>query len=346
MAFLLNYDQTASSTNDIASRLLNGNTRPHTWASGDFLEFNFTVPIAGWSSNTQTSEDLGTSDLFLSVRTSDSSTLTTGTTIAFDTVDSESTSAVDYNSSTGIYTVRETSLYDVTALMTFSGSASSINQVASFDLHVNGTRVDKASSPSAHTTSATHTYSPVLATTVRLFKGDEVELVVNSQFNVNPAGNDDLNYLKITKRSSAQAILETEEVSAIYGKNAGQSFTHNTYDVVEFDIKEYDSHSAVSSGVFTVPVSGRYFVDATIAFQSSGNETSLTAIIRKNSSNEIITDLPNSWNETNQSIKVSGMLNCNKGDTIDIYVRQINGDSTSRTLSATARNYLSIYRIK
>jgi hypothetical protein len=54
-----------------------------------------------------------------------------------------------------------------------------------------------------------------------------------------------------------------EVVAARYSTASGQSISANTYTTVNFNIKEYDTHNAVTTGtnwVFTAPVAGIYNV--------------------------------------------------------------------------------------
>jgi hypothetical protein len=69
-----------------------------------------------------------------------------------------------------------------------------------------------------------------------------------------------------TKRSSPQTILETETVAVIATDASGQNLnkTPLTWDTVE-----EDTHGALSSGVFTAPVSGFYQVEAQVLTSSS-----------------------------------------------------------------------------
>ena len=128
-----------------------------------------------------------------------------------------------------------------------------------------------------------------------------------------------------------------QSISARYTTTAGQSIPSVTGTIVNFDTKDYDTNSAVTTGAswkFTAPVSGKYsvksFIEWTNASFTVGNGVSLD--LYKNGSYFSRIDfrqIPStaSWAPASSGAET---INLTASDYIDLRVTQ--GESTARTL--------------
>lgn len=103
--------------------------------------------------------------------------------------------------------------------------------------------------------------------------------------------------------------------------DAGQFFTSSRDNMIYENVK-VDSHSAynTSTGVYTVPSSGKYLVNAIVGFDVCINEFIINAFIYVNGVEVVQVFVPYSglstyWLHTGY---LEGIVNCIPGDTIEI----------------------------
>lgn len=142
------------------------------------------------------------------------------------------------------------------------------------------------------------------------------------------------------------------DIFAKYETAAGQSIATATTTVVDFGTKNIDTHTAVTTGaswVFTAPEGGLYLVSSHLLFVSGGGwdagESALLGL-RKNTSLVKYMAMYYSAGTHAQSVGVGGTetVYCNKGDTIDVIIRQNTGGSVALN-TAASENWISITRI-
>lgn len=156
--------------------------------------------------------------------------------------------------------------------------------------------------------------------------GDEIYLT----FNVPIVG-----WSSSTVMSSDAA---TTVVSAAAYNDATQTIALNTYTQVAFNRTWHDTHGALSSNVFTCPVSGYYRVSGNIESSPAvwANAEGLAIVAYKNGS--IYASMAKTYAQNaaaaNVSLVASGSvtLKCNAGETISLYA--FNGSGAQKTLIA------------
>lgn len=306
----------ASSNGNMAKTLANAIT-----ASGNGIAFRFTVPILGWSSNSIQSEDIGNREIRVRGAGNAGTVLTAGTTpMTFTEVEDTSAS---WDGST--FTVPESGDYHVSGNVRLTG-ASDIQVQA----YVNGSLVFPFGGN--YGSQQSHNFGG----TIKLVKGDL--LTLRSNTNVTLSNSTTLHTLHILKMAQPQTILETETVAARYTSNSGQTVA-DTVNII-YEDKDYDTHGAynVSTGVYTVPVTGKYFVQASVKTSNTSLGEGISFEVNGTNIYEV-----QSVSSDDTSVTGSQILNLTKGHTLEI----VNNYGSSRTYT-TSPEFMtfSIARIK
>ena len=125
-------------------------------------------------------------------------------------------------------------------------------------------------------------------------------------------------------------------IVAIYRSNTGQSVPNGVFTVVDYNVLEVDTHSAVTTGSswkFTAPVSGYYHVDAEILFAATntwadGEAGNLSIIVNGNTNTEKAFDRKDNYGSSASIMMFLGgstALYLRAGDYIDVRVIQYSG---------------------
>lgn len=253
------------------------------------------VPILGWSSNVQMSDSADTRVVAMKAVTTGVPTgsLSGASATIFGTIDFD-TNAL-YNSTTGIYTVGIPGYYKVSGQVIVEGTEA-LNQFLTLGCYVNTTPTQLGLTR-VQNTLLTSTFATV-NTTVKCNAGDTISLRTNTNITSAAFANDgSAHWFTVERLSGPSAIAATETVAASYWLSA--NFTASTTIPINFDSKEFDSHSAVTTSAtawkFTAPISGTYLV--TGIGGASTAVTSFFALYKTNSSLKLI------------GVSVSGSLN-------------------------------------
>jgi len=225
---------------------------PHTMAAGDSVQLKFSVPILGWSSNVQMSDDADTRVVSM-VAYKNGGSITAATTIASWTDVNKDTHG-GFNSSTGIYTIQVSGDYWVDYSAGTTGTANNLHSV-----YVNGTQTLRSDGYAANG--------------VRHVSGLLEGLQAGDTIDVRPTANDtlasvDFNRLSIFRLSGPSAIAASEKVAALYEDNGGQALTANVTDIT-FSTKTSDTHGAWNGSIFTANRSGYYSTKGMMAITAS-----------------------------------------------------------------------------
>ena len=293
-------------------------------SSGETVSFFGLVPVLGFSSSVQTSDQTDTRIVdFAGTQVSQAVTANV-TNISFTTVKDTHGAW-----STNQYTVQAAGDYLVSAsfLASVAGTAG--------DVYKNGSRVGAYLGASAYTNGAA-TGGSALVT--GLVTGDIIT-VRSTQSATLTAG-----YLSIHRLSGPSAIAASETVSMTVGSST-TSIASGTPTKAIFSSVSFDSHSAynTTTGTFTVPVSGKYSVSAFLYWNNASTGNAFRTLIYKNGSKAI----DGSWG-VRVGTEVSSIsaitLRCNAGDTIEVYGLQADGAARALSGSATEQVF-SVNRI-
>ena len=236
-------------------------TSPATWASGDAVSVEITVPIVGWSSNVQMSSDTDTRVVAARISTNNTSQVfnSTAPLLIYSTVESDTHGA--YNATTGVYTVPVAGWYQVDAQAFMSGTVVASGNSLSITLFKNGVGIAAI----AQMRSAAAQGNPQMSgsTKVLLNAGDAITFRGYSDAATTPYGSSaSYNNISISRLSGPAVIAQSESVCASYGLTTAQSVAINT--VIKYDTKIKDSHNFfnVTTGLATIPISGTYAISA------------------------------------------------------------------------------------
>lgn len=231
---------------------------PVTWGNGNFLNLRFQVPISGWSSTTQMSNDTDTRVVAAVITGSGTSfTGSTSTLLVPTTVSQDTHGAM--NASTGVYTVPVSGFY------TFGGVVSTPTALTylQFQYGKNGSTATSQFIGLWQAQGGTAVNATTSGTVTKyLVAGDTIDFRVSGSttFSCSNAVN-----IFINRLSGPAAIAATESVSALYtGIPTGT--VNNSFNTNTFPTKVKDTHSAYASGTYTVPTSGSYSIAAMFSY--------------------------------------------------------------------------------
>lgn len=328
-----------------ASAAANGNALGA--GSGGTITLTASVPISGWSSSSQVSDGYDGRDISFIARGTPTGTLNTGynkVTFAAGTVQSDTVAGF----SGGTYTIRSSGKYDISYNQRMDWATGVVNGDSGVAIYINGANV----SEQFVKTGATGVLQAMPIVTLigrQLNASDTVEFY---SYNSNTTPTFNTGTISVARRQSPTTISATEVVAAFYNTSAGQTIATATDSVVNFGTLVDDTHNAVTTGAawkFTCPVAGKYFVSTGVVYVTQFTTVGSTILIgvRKNSS--LVFQKRRSPYATTggpyYDVSVSGYVNCNAGDTIDVMLNQ--NDGGNRLLTTTAlENFVSIYRIK
>jgi hypothetical protein len=329
-------------------------TNPITFAAGNVIDLTWSVPISGWSSNVVMSDgaDSRVVAARYSILTTDQTGVNTNNS-AVKVVFNNSTTSPNFDThgkfSSGTFTVPVSGKYKISPVITLAGTnvLANIYQVR---IHKNGSLLTFAGD---QTPAAGTRFSVGSPNTLDFVAGDTIDIYLfgvgnNSVSTLTILA--DVTFCSIERISGPASVGASESVNAVYKSSSGQSIANATEVIVDFATKEFDSHGAVTTGagwVFTAPVSGKYLVNAEIAYASAawtiGNLNYIELLV-----NGSVIAQPNrpaeGTNTQSLTNSLSRTVSLLQGQTIQ--VKLYHGQGTTLTLAADARNnYISITKV-
>jgi hypothetical protein len=304
---------------------------PYTFANADFIyAYVKNVPIVGWSSNVQSSSDTDTRVIAARAYCSANFAASTTTPINFDTVDFDKSGSITTSATAWKFTAPISGIYSVSCYF------ASANIVALL-IYKNGS-LDSGLVANNSTTGRGGG-----ALSISLNAGDFIDIRPDSSATIDgTTASNNRSYVSIHRISGPSVITNTESVNARYF--ASSTSISGSLATVSWTTKDFDSHAGMSSGTYTIPVSGKYQVNASVAttgtfalnnqviieIQKNGSVVSRV----KNYAGGVVTDLTG---------EIGDIISCNATDTIRI---QLSSGATGPSIvSSNFENYFSIARI-
>lgn len=302
---------------------------PFTFASGDQIDVSFSIPITGWSSQVQMSNDTDTRVCAVSV-TGSSTSVGSNTTIAPTTITKDTHGAWFGSTFTtpisgwyrisGVYQAgANTSLYAELYYKVNSGSS----------VLLGGNRANPAIGLLYGTGSRD----------VYLNAGDTVIFIGNQS---GAAQSPTYYDASISRISGPSVVAANEVVMASYSLASTQSTTTAVEAVVILLTKNTDTHNAynTSTGLFTCPSSGKYLIAGSVAFVGSASGERVLYARKNGSAFKTLDRRPGV--ATTTKVNGSMVIDCNAGDTLAFSVIQnsggalnIIGDASENTITIT-----------
>lgn len=246
------------------------------------------VPILGWGSSVEMSNDTDTR--IVAMRASgDPASATVGNPVIFPTADYDTHGV--YSVSTGLYTVAVPGYYRV------HGYIVSANATITIQIAVDGATVISGGITDAN---GEGTYTG----TVKVNSGQTIA--------IEPSGTLDAatgSTLHIEKMSGPSAIAASEDVNA---RASGDPASATVGNPIIWPTADWDTHGAygVSTGLYTVPVAGKYRV--------SGYIVSANATITVNIAKDGATDIAGGVTDANGECTFTGVSRATAGQTLSI----------------------------
>lgn len=318
--------------------------------SSNYFEFNFSIPITGWSSNTVSSADTDTRVCSCEA----SAKLPTGTisgslsAAKFPSVDKDTHAG--YSVSTGLYTAQISGFYAVSAIIEVSHASVSVNGSLGIAFQVNGTTNYCPNFTKFQSTSVVD-YSVSTSGVVYLNAGDSIGVVVSSSGTTPSYSNNTFgSSFSINRLSGPSVVQATENVHAkAYG--SGTTVASGTTTTLIFGTVEYDSHGqySTSTGKYTCPVAGVY--ECTCFFQASASSGTgavndlETLRLQKNGGSDLTIGFFTAQTTTalTRSINGTGQFKCVAGDTLNFAIN--NPDSAFSGANSQGGTWCTFKRI-
>lgn len=228
----------------------------------------FEVPITGWSSNVQMSNDTDTRVVAANYQATAIQALSgTVTNVLYNSSIFDTHAAM----SSGVYTIPVPGYYTANVC-----NVPNITPVT-FSLYKNGILFE-AIGVNAGTQKIAQG-----SCTVYGVAGDQLSVRADTNCSsvVSPSGN----FFAINRLSGPAVVAATESVNMKYVNTAGTSIANSGDNNVPFATKVFDSHNAWTGTQYVVPVSGKYRVSGTLGFASStyGVNNQVQCSVYKNS---------------------------------------------------------------
>jgi hypothetical protein len=328
------------------------NASPMTFASGDSVSFDFSVPVAGWSSNTTISTDFGGRDVVFHASGTPTGTVNGSyNTLTYPTV-SKNTVSMSYSS--GVLTILESGFYDLSAGVRYNKNTWGAAESGEVAVYKNSSTQLGSGLERAWATANTGLTPQVTLPGVYLSAGETVEVKGAATTGATLSSSETAAYFYVAKRSSPQTLMGMEVVAAVFSSNSTQNIPNSTSTIVNYSNKFLDTHGAVTTGVswkFTAPVSGMYEISsanqyAALGGWAAGEEATLE--VYKNGSQHARLDAEFMQATHSTYVFLSGsprIISLSEGDYIDVRTRQNSGAALDLT-SSSAENWISIKKIK
>ena len=321
-----------------------GATTPMTWANGDNLISTVSVPILGWSSSVQMSDQADTRVVaaYKGFNTPTGTLSNSYNVVKFSGMDKDTHNG--YNASTGLYTVPVSGYYRVSSTLEISKTSYSAGNFNLAVIYVNGSAVTYGASVVSGTTNVN---AVMVSGTVFANAGDTIGIysycsaATGLTFTTSAGGSN----FSLERISGPSAIAATESVNLRYTSTAGQSLASGN-TTLSFATKDYDSHGAFSSNTtFTAPIAGKYSIKAKVASNTiSGLSANYLRILVNGSSVSEAQFAMTYATASNFTFPISDTVKLNAGDTVTIQFQNGFG-STVTAVTTTGTVSLAIERV-
>lgn len=321
-------------------------TVPRTFANLDRIDFSFSVPIVGWSSNTVMSNDTDTRIVAARFTTASSQSITNaGVIVDYNVKDYDTHGAVTTGASWK-FTAPVPGKYEIKGYMQLVPGTNAVADRLRMSLFKNGSVFEDIGVSLAQTTSAiTHRFS--FSGTINLVAGDYIHVVADLPTTTNLAGSSQVNWISISRISGQATIAATESISARYANTAGTTINTGALTVVPFVTKVVDTHAAWDgTNKFTAPISGKYAIKANLILAGATLTTAQNfqcAVYKNGALDSYGLIIYGNGMAATYTVNASTTINLLAGEYVQLFA-WCNGTSTALS-TATGANYICIERV-
>jgi hypothetical protein len=227
-------------------------TIPFTWASGDTIFIEVTVPIQGWSSNARISEDLGGREVVLQASRSGSNQTvgTSETDIIFNNGITDDLSIL--NTTTGIVTLPESGFYDVSSILRVDTGGTAPTQLIFYIDHSDssGSLIQRYTFTARTDLDSSSAHFDSGDIVIKGSRGDQINIVGQSSTTSSTLLTSSL--FKVAKRSSPQTLYQ-DAFMECQTKFLSADVTSNNTDIADLRFNNVDigkPHSIIFSAYF------------------------------------------------------------------------------------------------
>lgn len=309
------------STSTSALTKQNGNAVNST---GNTFTFFARVPITGWASSVQMSQDSIPGAVAMSAQLS-----TTSVPNNSETTFTAWTSVVDTHGAfaSGVFTAPVSDLYEFSASAIFAANATGSRYITV----KKNTSTSLAIAQNSTATSGTVDTNVVIPTTiVKLNAGDTLILRGFQNSGGSLSMQTGVNTVFSIRRLMSYAAIPASELVAARYVGCTTSIT-STAAKITFTTKQVDTHGLYSSGTYTAPTRGMYGISAAVRVQTTPvvDHTASLFIYKNGSAFKQFLHRFKVASTTSTDIQVNDQLLLNAGDTIEIYC---NAEGTSPSI--------------
>lgn len=303
------------------------------------------IPIQGWSSQTQASNQSQNRDISARYSTAVGQSISNGSTVIVDfgTATYDTAAAVTTGGSWK-FTAPEAGRYSVSAMIAYANASFSQGSAPSIYIYKNGSIYCTLGMKQVD---ATNTARQIVmgSDEVPMIAGDYIDLRTDhsesSARSLTSSANE--NHVSIKKVQGPVVTLPAEAVVMRANKNSTGSQTSNggEQDIASWDSKSFDSHNGfnLSTGEYTCPRAGVISIGGDVGFAS--NSTGLRyAVVQKNGSTELYSTVMSATVGNVSMVSLSGLIQVNAGDLIKLKAFQNSGGNLAYSECRFCINYV------
>lgn len=308
-----------------------------------YIQYRYTVPIVGMSSNNLTSNDASTRVVAMTVKGIPSGSINgSDNVVVYPTVLFDTHAA--YSTSTGIYTIPVSGYYNIWGMISFTFTQT---LGVSWNLSINQNGTNIITHYEIFSNASINSGSPRVAGVLKCVAGDTIKVNINTNASSTAYGNQPYEHsFSIQQVQGPSAITSNADVNGFWTQTSAQSIPSSSHTIITGLVLSYDSHNGMNltTGIYTVPISGVYRVSGSVGFDANlGSGAYIGTAIAKNSS--LLYSTGYFWNGAAYGRPAgSGTVRCVAGDTIAWMGYQETGTPKSTNASALF-NWISIERI-
>ena len=314
-------------------------------ASGDGFFVHFVVPIQGWASTVQISNDTDTRVVAARAKMTTAMNSITGsgtqTTVAFNSIDYDSHSGFD---TSGQYSIKIPGYYECQYTVQFGGYT--VGTYIRLRLQKNG--VDQNENYTYCVTGQTDTTLNGIDT-VYCNAGDVLRIQAgcgSATYGITVTL--PWNKFAIKRISGPSAIAASESVNASYQNTAGTAVS-TTATTIPFATKIFDSHGAMTgaTGIFKAPITAKFQANTLITLNALTLTTTQGLVVDFWKNGAFYRNAMTVYgNGASTNYRATGVIqiSCNAGDTISVAVSLL-GAASGSLYSGAGFNYFDVIKV-